>query len=65
MTVSVDINGNIFAVHIKIVKDSAGRITNVKPEFEDIKVIATKCQMPVKRAMDQVRAEVMKKLGGA
>jgi uncharacterized protein (DUF111 family) len=52
-------------VHIKIVKDSAGRITNVKPEFEDIKVIATKCQMPVKRAMDQVRAEVMKKLGGA
>jgi pyridinium-3,5-bisthiocarboxylic acid mononucleotide nickel chelatase len=65
MTVSVDINGNIFAVHIKIVKDSAGRITNVKPEFEDIKVIATKCQMPVKRAMEQVRAEVMKKLGGA
>jgi uncharacterized protein (TIGR00299 family) protein len=65
MTVSVDINGNIFAVRIKIVKDSAGRITNVKPEFEDIKVIATKCQMPVKRAMEQVRAEVMKKLGGA
>src|SRR5215210_8117086 len=65
MTVSVDIDGNIFDVHIKIVKDSAGRITNVKPEFEDIKVIATKCQMPVKRAMEQVRAEVMKKLGGA
>jgi uncharacterized protein (TIGR00299 family) protein len=64
-TVSVDINGNIFDVHVKIVKDSAGRITNVKPEFEDIKVIATKCQMPVKRAMDHVRAEVMKKLGGA
>jgi uncharacterized protein (TIGR00299 family) protein len=64
-TVSVDINGNIFDVRLKIVKDSAGRITNVKPEFEDIKVIATKCQMPVKRAMDQVRAEVMKKLGGA
>jgi uncharacterized protein (TIGR00299 family) protein len=64
-TVSVDINDNIFDVRVKIVKDSAGRITNVKPEFEDIKVIATKCQMPVKRAMDQVRAEVMKKLEGA
>jgi pyridinium-3,5-bisthiocarboxylic acid mononucleotide nickel chelatase len=62
---SVDINGNILDVRVKIVKNSAGRITNVKPEFEDIKVIATKCQMPVKRAMDQVRAEVMKKLGGA
>ena len=64
-TVSVDINDNIFDVRVKIVKDSVGRITNVKPEFEDIKVIATKCQMPVKMAMDQVRAEVMKKLGGA
>jgi pyridinium-3,5-bisthiocarboxylic acid mononucleotide nickel chelatase len=64
MMMSVDINGNILDVRVKIVKDSSGRITNVKPEFEDIKVIATKCQMPVKRAMDQVRAEVMKKLGG-
>jgi len=65
MTMSVDINDNIFDVRVKIVKNSAGRITNVKPEFEDIRVIATKCQMPVKRAMDQVRTEVMKKLEGA
>ena len=65
MMMSVDINGNILDVRVKIVKDSSGRITNVKPEFEDIKVIATKCQMPVKMAMDEVRAEVMKKLGGA
>ncbi|HET6780130.1 MAG TPA: nickel pincer cofactor biosynthesis protein LarC, partial [Nitrososphaera sp.] len=46
LTVPVDINGNIFNVHVKIVKDSAGRITNAKPEFEDIKMIATRCQMP-------------------
>jgi len=65
LTMPVNINGNILEVRVKIVKDSAGRIKNVKPEFEDIKVIATKCQMPVKRAMDQVRAEVMKKLGGS
>src|ERR671912_668341 len=65
LTMSVNINGNILDVRVKIVKDSAGRITNVKPEFEDVKMIATKCQMPVKRAMDQVRSEVMKKLGEA
>jgi uncharacterized protein (DUF111 family) len=65
LTMSVNVNGNILDVHVKIVKDSAGRITNVKPEFEDIKMIATKCQIPVKRAMDQVRSEVMKKLGEA
>jgi pyridinium-3,5-bisthiocarboxylic acid mononucleotide nickel chelatase len=63
VTIPVDINGNILNVHVKIVKDSAGRITNVKPEFEDIKIIATRCQMPVKQVMDLVTAEVMKKLG--
>src|SRR5919197_1149810 len=63
VTIPVDINGNILNVHVKIVKDSAGRITNVKPEFEDIKIIATRCQMPVKQVMDLVSAEVMKKLG--
>ena len=64
VTMSVNINGNVLDVRVKIVKDSSGRITNVKPEFEDIKVIATKCQIPVKRAMEQVKAEVIKKLGG-
>ncbi len=65
LTMSVNINGNILDVRVKIVKDSTGRLTNVKPEFEDVKMIATKCQIPVKRAMDQVRSEVMKKLGEA
>lgn len=64
LTMSVDINGNILDVCVKIVKDSSGQVTNVKPEFEDIKVIAAKCQIPVKSAMDQVKAEVTKKLKG-
>lgn len=64
VTMSVNINGNVLDVRVKIVKDSSGQVTNVKPEFEDIKVIATKCQIPVKKAMDQVKAEVIKKLGG-
>ncbi len=64
VTMSVNIDGNVLDVRVKIVKDSSGQVTNVKPEFEDIKVIATKCQIPVKKAMDQVKAEVIKKLGG-
>ena len=44
LTMPVNINGNILDVRVKIVKDSAGRIKNVKPEFEDIKVIATKAK---------------------
>ena len=64
LTMSVNINGNVLVVRVKVVKNSSGQITNVKPELEDIKAIATKYQIPVKRAMDQVRAEVIKKLGG-
>jgi hypothetical protein len=64
LTVPVDINGSTFSVHVKVVKDSAGRVRNAKPEFEDVKAIASKCQMPVKRAMELVNAQVMEKIGG-
>ena len=64
LTVPININDNELDVRVKIVKDSAGRITNVKPEFEDVKTVATKCKMPLKQAMDLVSMEVMKKLRG-
>jgi len=63
LTVPVNINGNDFNVHVKIVKDSAGNITSVKPEFEDIRIIASRCQMSVKRVMEMVNAVVMQKVG--
>ena len=65
LTVPVDVNGSTFNVHVKVVKDSAGKITNAKPEFEDIRIIAARCQMPVKRAMELVNAQVMKNIGDA
>ncbi|HJS68002.1 MAG TPA: nickel pincer cofactor biosynthesis protein LarC, partial [Nitrososphaera sp.] len=63
LTVPVDVNGSTFNVHVKVVKDSADKITNAKPEFEDIRIIAARCQMPVKRAMELVNAQVMKNIG--
>ena len=65
LTVPVDIKGMAFSVHVKVAKDSTGRVTNAKPEFEDVRIIASRCQIPVKRAMELVNAEVMKKVGGA
>ncbi|HEV8406064.1 MAG TPA: nickel pincer cofactor biosynthesis protein LarC [Nitrososphaera sp.] len=62
LTVPVDVNGTTFNVHVKVVRDSSGRITNAKPEFEDIRIIASRCQLPVKRAMELVNAQVMKKI---
>jgi uncharacterized protein (TIGR00299 family) protein len=62
LTVPVDINGSTFNVHVKVVKDRTGRLTNTKPEFEDIKIIASRCHMPVKRAMELVNTEVAKNM---
>jgi len=64
LTVPVDIDATRFNVHVKVVKDSAGRVTNAKPEFEEVKIIASKCKMPVKRVMELVNAQVIKKVGG-
>jgi len=63
LSVPVDVNGTPFNVHVKVVKDSGGSITTAKPEFDDIRIIASRCQLPVKRAMELVNAQVMKKIG--
>lgn len=64
LTVPVNIDGNTFNVHVKVVRSSAtGRITNAKPEFEDIKIIASRSQMAVKKVLELVSAQVMQRLG--
>ena len=51
-------------MHVKVAKDSAGRMISAKPEFGDIKIIASRCQISVKRAMELVSADVTQKIGG-
>ncbi|HZC88917.1 MAG TPA: nickel insertion protein, partial [Nitrososphaera sp.] len=64
LTVPVNIKGTTFNVRVKVAKNSGGRIiTHVKPEFEDVRMIASRCQISVKRAMELVSAEVMQKVG--
>lgn len=63
LTVPVNIGGNTFNVHVKVAKSSAtGKITNAKPEFEDIKIIASRSQMAVKKVLELVSAQVMQRL---
>jgi uncharacterized protein (TIGR00299 family) protein len=64
LTVPVTVSGNTFNVHVKVAKDSAGRMISAKPEFEDVKIIASRCQISVKRAMELVSADVTQKIGG-
>ncbi|MGI0037390.1 MAG: nickel pincer cofactor biosynthesis protein LarC [Nitrososphaera sp.] len=64
LTVPVTLGDNLFNVHVKVAKDSVtGRVTNVKPEFEDIKIIASRCQLSVKRTLELVTAQVLQKVG--
>lgn len=64
VTVPVTIGENVFNVHVKVAKDSStGRISSVKPEFEDVKIIASRCQMPVKRTLELVTAQILQRVG--
>lgn len=63
VTVPVTVDGNTFNVHVKVAKDASGRITGAKPEFEDIKIIAARCNMPARRVAELVGAQVALKTG--
>ena len=64
ITVPVSINGISFDVHVKLVRDSrSGKIKNAKPEFEDIRIIASRTRSSVKRTMELVSSQVMQKVG--
>ncbi len=58
LTVPVKIAGTAFNVHVKVAEDAQGR-KNVKAEFEDIKIVADRCRLPVRRVAELVNAQLM------
>src|SRR5919202_2156848 len=54
----VDIDGKQFNVQVKIAKDSRGNTISIKPEFEDIKVIALQLEKPFKRTMELLTSKL-------
>lgn len=63
ITVPVTVSGNTFNVHVKVARDAAGNMVSAKPEFEDIKVIASRCNIPARRVAELVGAQVALKTG--
>jgi uncharacterized protein (TIGR00299 family) protein len=59
LTFPINIKDNIFNVRVKIAKDPNGRVLNIKPEFEDIKIIASRCKISIKRANELVNEKVL------
>ncbi len=64
VTVPVSIAGNNFNVHVKVARNSQDQVISFKPEFEDIKIIAARIQIPVRRVMEMVSVQVAQKMGG-
>jgi len=63
LTLPIVIKDLRFDVQVKIVKDSAGRLVSVKPEFDHVRIIASRAGLSVKRAMELVNNEVFQKVG--
>ena len=61
--VPVKIHDNLFNIHVKITKDSDGRIITIKPEFQDIVIIASRIGISVKQALDLTNSELFHTIG--
>jgi uncharacterized protein (TIGR00299 family) protein len=61
ITVPITIGNQRFVVKVKLSKDKDGAIKMIKPEYDDIKKIATKLNAPYRKVYDIVYYEVFKK----
>jgi hypothetical protein len=57
-SVGVHISGKTFQVRIKLARDANGKIVRVKPEFDDIHVIAKEVGLPARRIEEIVSVQV-------
>ncbi|MDP9197000.1 MAG: nickel pincer cofactor biosynthesis protein LarC [Thermoproteota archaeon] len=62
VTVPVSISKEYFDVRVKVSKDHDGKITHVKPEFDDVKLISEKMKIPYRRSCEMVQEQVMESI---
>ena len=61
ITTPITIGNQRFVVKVKLSKDKDGTIKMIKPEYDDIKKIATRLKAPYRKVFDIVYYEVFKK----
>jgi pyridinium-3,5-bisthiocarboxylic acid mononucleotide nickel chelatase len=61
-TVPMSVGKEYFHVRVKISKDHDGKITHVKPEFDDVKQISEKMKIPYRRSSEIVQKQVMESI---
>lgn len=54
-TVTVNIAGKRFKVNVKVSKDPSGKIIQIKPEYEDVKKLASETGLPLRVLTEKIR----------
>jgi len=57
-TITLEIANTKETIHIKLAKDPTGKITHIKPEYEDLKHIAEKTKQPLQELQNLVIAKI-------
>jgi len=53
--VKVEVAGKAFEMKVKVAKDISGRVLSIKPEFEDVKKIASETGVPLREIIEKVK----------
>jgi pyridinium-3,5-bisthiocarboxylic acid mononucleotide nickel chelatase len=64
VTIPINISGTDFNVRVKITRGLDAEALSMKPEFDDVKVIASTTGISVKRALELVSAQIAYKING-
>jgi uncharacterized protein (TIGR00299 family) protein len=61
ITLKIKINNRTESIRIKISKDHSGKIVKIKPEFEDLKLLAKKFDTSLREVTEAVNSELIKR----
>ena len=62
VTVPVSVSKEYFQVRVKVSKNHDGKVTHVKPEFDDVKQISEKMKIPYRRSSEIVQKQVIESI---
>jgi len=60
-SVKVEISSRTFEIRIKLARDENGNIVRVKPEFDDIRMIAKETGLPARKVEREVSIQISRK----
>ena len=60
--VSVELKGRRVSVKVKLSRNSKGEMISIKPEYEDVRILSKKLNIPLRRLSEYVMVQAVQKL---